>query len=104
MRFLFLSIYFMAPMVLAGVVEPKSSEILQKIQKSLDETELRGVNARLKIEGATFRLFNLYFSISGPKEILEEIRKIINNDLKIVGGFNFVEASKNDTDTLLRQK
>lgn len=99
-------------LALAGIGQSKQSDRVEEVKKTLAEGQLQGVNARLKVEGATFRTFNLYFAptkesgvlTSEQKKQIKEVRSIIERDLAIVGGFNFMVESKSDQDNLLKQK
>lgn len=108
----FFGLCLWASVALAGIVEPKAEKQIEEVKKSLAKGEISNVNARLKVEGATFRLFNLYFAPTNESaglsaeqsKQLKEIRAIIERDLAIVGGFSFMVGSKQDQDALLKQK
>lgn len=97
---------------LGDIAEPKDKKRIEEVKKTLAKGELSGVNARLKVEGATFRLFNLYFAptiesaglSADQSKTVKEIRSIIERDLDIVGGFSMMAHSKLDQNNLLKQK
>ncbi len=75
--------------------------------------DLRGVN--LRVEGATFRKFNLHFpeiqlpnATMAAQNLMRDMRRIIDRDLALVGSFNYVtvnlDQKKNPNDALSRQK
>lgn len=76
-------------------------------------SDLSQVSARLTVEGAKFRDFNLFFAPihiedkASPeqKKLAHEVRAIIERDLKIVGGFNLVtDAKASLNEQLLKKK
>lgn len=87
-------------------------QVVEQAKKALVGSDISSVNARLKVEGASFRQFNLYFpeakllgSSSMQKKIAQDIRKIIDRDLEITAGFSSITHSgKSDDNALLRQK
>lgn len=117
----------LVPEIFAGITfEKNNSEPSQKpsplentvkdVARAVPAGDLSGINARLRVEGAAFRAFNLYFPptknpaalTAANKKSATDIRQIIERDLAIVGGFNFVTHSesllKTDDDALMKQK
>lgn len=93
--------------------KPSVEKTAASVQKVISQGELSGVN--LRVEGASFRKFNLYFpqasthAISSlAKSSFDDIRKIVDRDLAVVGSFNFVSmnvsAVEANSDALIRQK
>lgn len=85
----------------------------EKIDKVMTKSDLSGVN--LRVEGAAFRKFSLYFPSSEQKssgmianKIFGELRQIIDRDLAVVGAFNFITASTQQEiaggDAIMKQK
>jgi TolB protein len=103
--------FFWSFALFCGIVEPKESKRIEEVKKTIADTKLGAVNARLKVEGATFRQFNLYFppikeslNPSVKTKAIEEIRSIIERDLQIVGGFSMLKHTGAESDALLKQK
>lgn len=104
----------------AGVTYSKSqanvSEPVEKaaaeVQRTLRDGNLSDVTARLRVEGASFRKFNLFLPpLLVPKNatrnqltLARELRGIVERDLNIVGAFNFVQHRGAMDDALMRQK
>lgn len=86
----------------------KDKDRVEEVKKVLSLSELSKVDARLTVEGATFRPFNLYLSSNQSEKIAKDIRGIIERDLAIVAAFNVLPESKLsgkiDDDALLKQK
>jgi TolB protein len=88
----------------------------EDVQKALSAGSLKNVDTRLRVEGASFRKFNLYLpktmeiNANKPSErkTFQEIRKIIERDLAITGAFNVMASDaifeKTGVDGLLIQK
>lgn len=113
-----------ANFVFAGITYEKSTpddkkekvdSAAEAIKKTLGTGDLSGVNARLRVEGASFRKFNLFLppiktnvkpKTSEYRSALE-IRRIIERDLEIVGTFSMINHDKSLGDydhNLLKQK
>lgn len=92
----------------------KSSEekVMADTKKALVGADIKNVTARLKVEGASFRRFNLYFpetkiiaNSSAQNRLAREIRAIIDRDLEISGGFSLVShQASSASEALLKQK
>lgn len=94
--------------------QPKSSEekVMADTKKALAGADIKNVTARLKVEGASFRRFNLYFpetkivaNSSAQNRLAREIRAIVDRDLEISGGFSLVShPSSSASEALMKQK
>jgi TolB protein len=88
----------------------------EQVREVINKNDISGVTARLRVEGAEFKNFNLFFPPTELGPILSstetknshEIRTIIERDLGITGGFKIMTGSgvsqKVDNEALLRQK
>jgi TolB protein len=89
----------------------KQNDTAANVKKALSINDIGGAT-RLKIEGATFRSFNLFFpeiTIDGKataedRKNLAQVRQIVERDLAITGNFSMVSASETPNDALIKQK
>src|SRR5579871_3247362 len=113
------------PQAIAGITYQKNKaqdkptiveETASSIDKATNTGDINKVTARLRIEGASFRPFNLCLADSEvegsatqlQRKTAQDIHQIIERDLKIVHGFNFVThqgpKSSGDLFALMKQK
>ncbi len=95
------------------VAVENQNEKAASVEKTLSSNDIAGVT-RLRVEGASFRKFNLFFPPFLTRDKItpearkygEQIREIIKRDLEITGNFAFIDApaDKNATEALLKQK
>ena len=119
-RFIFLSIGFLscnlAADVPAGALAKTAPEIKEPpVSAAKGTSDVQGAS-RLRVEGAEFKTFNLFFppaqlslfSNNLERKYSEDIRQIIERDLAITGGFKIITGSgvaqKIDNEALLKQK
>lgn len=119
MRIVLLGLLISSALWAADEAKPASS--LAKENSSVDSSKivtaanLKNADARLRVEGASFKPFNLYLAPTkievlseGQRKLANDIRSIVERDLNIVGTFNFVTHSNPDKSgdlvSLLRQK
>ena len=105
----------------AGVVSGlKDPDMLEKtalqVKGAVAKNDISQVTARLRVEGAEFKTFNLFFPdtqlsmllSTAERQTSADIRKIIERDLAITGGFKIMAGSglaqKYDNEALLKQK
>ncbi len=120
---IFISSFLLAAMAFGGqsyttqkgagaTAAAQQKETAETVKKALSINDISGAK-RLKVEGATFRKFNLHFAeivIDGKatdddKKNLSLIRQIIERDLAITGNFAMIQApaEKLATDALMKQ-
>lgn len=119
MRIFFSCIFLLAFKAVSEVSVEKPNNVIkaaEQVKKAIAKDDISGVNVRLRVEGAEFSAFNLFFPdikisllASTPEhKNVAEIRKIIERDLAISGGFKLMTGSgiptKNDNEALLKQK
>jgi TolB protein len=116
-----LSVFFFAVLaashVAAGVSFSKEQDkapaqkAADAMQKVMPFGDLSGVN--LRVEGASFRKFSLYFPDAEQKsasalgkKFFNDIRQVIDRDLAVVGAFNQVKltSAQAATEALVKQK
>jgi TolB protein len=120
MKRVFLGVILSLQPLMAGISYDKESKaqetpeekVVSETKKALVGSDISSVNARLRIEGASFRQFSLYFATTKllgsstiQNKIADDIRQIVDRDLLITGGFSPISHSgKSDDDALLKQK
>jgi len=112
-KIIFIVFLFQADFMLA--VTSPSAPVKAPLEKPALSSDVSGVS-RLRVEGAEFKLFNLFFPPTQLSLLLNnaerassaELRQIIERDLAITGGFKIMTGSgvlqKNNNEALLKQK
>lgn len=102
----------------AGFSEKPSAREPQKtaaeVRKTLEPNDVSGIIARIRVEDAQFRAFNLFLPpfemgevSADDRKVAENIRQVLERDLAITGSFQLMSGAgvgKLATDELLRQK
>lgn len=95
-----------------GALSEAPASVAPKALDSMDANQV----SRLRVEGAEFKIFNLFFPETQLSLLLNslerknsaDIRQIIERDLAITGGFKIITGSgvpqKNNNEALLKQK
>ncbi|HXW60050.1 MAG TPA: hypothetical protein VEK06_00780 [Myxococcota bacterium] len=107
-----LSLNLMAGLSVKNKKPQEPQKIADEVQKALAPSDISSILARIRVEDAQFRAFNLFLPPCelGAMTPIEkkralEVRQVLERDLAISGSFHLMtEATKLGTDELLKQK
>lgn len=101
----------------AGISTPKNVEPLKtaaEVYKALEPEDISGISARIRVEDAQFRAFNLFLPsfqmgaiTPAQRKTAADIRQVLERDLAITGSFHMMSGEaqgKFSSDELLKQK
>lgn len=96
------------------LVAPEPQKTAEEVQKVIAPSDVSSISARIRVEDAQFRAFNLFLPPCelGAMSVIEkkkaaDVRQVLERDLAITGSFHLMTeapAAKLGTDALLAQK